>query len=451
MKIWQKNYNVNEIIEQFTIGKDKDLDLDLAWFDIVGSMAHIKMLSVIGILDEVEQKKLHAGLKEILDEVNNGKFRIQNGVEDVHSQIEILLTGNLGDMGKKIHSGRSRNDQVLLDLKLYMRQNIQEIVELTNNLFNRLINLSESYRHILMPGYTHFQVAMPSSFGLWFGAYAESLTDDLQQLKATFDIINKNPLGSAAGYGTSFPINRQLTTELLGFDIMDYNVVYAQMGRGKAEKVFANSMGLIADTLGKLATDVCLYAGQNFGFISFPDEYTTGSSIMPHKKNPDVFELIRGKCNKIKALPNEISLLTTNLPAGYHRDMQLIKENLFDAISSLKDCLYITEFMLANIMVKDNILDDEKYKYIFSVEKVNELVLEGMSFRDAYKKVAEMIENGSYQPVYEVRHTHEGSIGNLCNDKIIGKMNPIIGYFNEKYDRIQKILHQLIENSPHDS
>jgi len=448
MKIWQKNYNVNEIIEQFTIGKDKDLDLDLARFDIVGSMAHIKMLSVIGILDEAEQEKLHAGLVEILDEVNSEKFRIKDGVEDIHSQIEILLTSNLGDLGKKIHSGRSRNDQVLLDLKLYMRQNIQGIVELTNNLFNRLINLSESYRHILMPGYTHLQVAMPSSFGLWFGAYAESLTDDLQQLRAAFDIINKNPLGSAAGYGTSFPINRQLTTELLGFDIMDYNVVYAQMGRGKAEKVFANSIGLIADTLGKLATDVCLYSGQNFSFISFPDEYTTGSSIMPHKKNPDVFELIRGKCNKIKALPNEISLLTTNLPAGYHRDMQLIKENLFDAISSLKDCLYITEFMLANIMVKDNILDDEKYKYIFSVEKVNELVLEGMSFRDAYKKVAEMIENGSYQPVNEVRHTHEGSIGNLCNDKIIEKMNPIIGYFNEKFDHIQKALHDLIGNSP---
>jgi argininosuccinate lyase len=388
--------------------------------------------------------KLHRELRLILNEVIDGKFTISDGVEDVHSQVEINLIRNLGNVGKKIHSGRSRNDQVLLDLKLYMRQNIETIVELTKNLFNRLINLSELYQHILMPGYTHFQVAMPSSFGLWFGSYAESLTDDLLHLKAAFDIINKNPLGSAAGYGSSFPLNRQLTTDLLGFDEMNYNVVYAQMGRGKAEKVLASSMSLIADTLGKLASDVCLYMGQDFGFISFPDEYTTGSSIMPHKKNPDVFELVRGKCNKIKAISNEINLLTTNLPIGYHRDMQLLKENLFDGIATLKDCLYITEFMLCQIKVKDNIIKDDKYKYLFSVEKVNELVLKGLSFRDAYLKVGEMIENGTYKPDYNVRHTHEGSIGNLCNDKIIDKMNLLTDYFSNKFSNIKNSLDHLI-------
>jgi len=444
MKIWQKNYNINEIIEHFTIGRDRELDLQLAWFDVIGSMAHIKMLNKVGLLDTKDYENLHIGLRDILNEIDACKFTIQEGVEDIHSQVEISLTKNLGDIGKKIHSGRSRNDQVLLDLKLYMRYNVKTIVDLAQNLFNRLINLSELYKDKLMPGYTHFQVAMPSSFGLWFGAYAESLTDDLLNLKAAFEIINQNPLGSAAGYGTSFPLDRQMTTDLMGFDNMNYNVVYAQMGRGKAEKVMANSMSLIADTLGKLASDVCLYMGQNFGFISFPDEYTTGSSIMPHKKNPDVFELIRGKCNKIKALSNEINLQTTNLPAGYHRDMQLLKENLFDAIAMLKDCLFMTEFMLTHIIVHDNIVEDEKYKYLFSVEKVNELVLEGMSFRDAYVKVGEMIEDGSYKPNYNIQHTHEGSIGNLCNDKIIDKMNLLADYFNQLFQNIESALDQLI-------
>jgi argininosuccinate lyase len=444
MKIWKKNYDVDEIIEQFTIGRDKELDLELAWFDVVGSMAHIRMLHSVGLLQKEEFEKLQKGLRLILEEINDGKFVIPDGVEDVHSQVEILLTRNLGEVGKKIHSGRSRNDQVLLDLKLFMRNNVETIVELTQNLFNRLMNLSELYQHVLMPGYTHFQVAMPSSFGLWFGSYAESLTDDLLHLKAAFEIINKNPLGSAAGYGSSFPLDRQLTTDLLGFDEMNYNVVYAQMGRGKAEKILAGSMSLIADTLGKLAADVCLYMGQDFGFISFPDQYTTGSSIMPHKKNPDVFELIRGKCNKIKAISNEINLLTTNLPMGYHRDMQLLKENLFDGIASLKDCLFITEFMLGQIKVKDQIIEEDKYKYMFSVEKVNKLVLDGLSFRDAYMKVGQMIENGTYQPDYNIRHTHEGSMGNLCNDKIIDKMNLLTDYFSNKFSNIKISMDQLI-------
>ena len=444
MKIWQKKYSINEIIEHFTIGRDRELDLEIAWFDVIGSMAHIKMLKEVDLLDTQDYEDLHTGLQDILNEINDCKFTIQDGVEDIHSQVEISLTKNLGDIGKKIHSGRSRNDQVLLDLKLFIRYNVEKIVDLTQNLFKRLINLSELYKDKLMPGYTHFQVAMPSSFGLWFGAYAESLTDDLINLKAAFEIINQNPLGSAAGYGTSFPLDRQLTTDLMGFTNMNYNVVYAQMGRGKAEKVMANSMGLIADTLGKLASDVCLYMGQNFGFISFPDEYTTGSSIMPHKKNPDVFELIRGKCNKIKALSNEINLVTTNLPAGYHRDMQILKENFFDAISTLKDCLFMTEFMLTRIIVNDNIVEDEKYKYLFSVEKVNKLVLEGMSFRDAYVKVGEMIEDGSYTPNYDIQHTHEGSIGNLCNDKIMDKMNLLTDYFNHQFQNINSSLDQLI-------
>jgi argininosuccinate lyase len=446
MKLWQKKYNVNEIIDHFTVGKDREMDLELAWFDVVGSMAHIKMLLEVDLLKKDEHANLQKGLLDILVDINDGKFIIKEGVEDIHSQVEITLTEKLGEVGKKIHSGRSRNDQVLLDLKLFMRENIKNIVELTHNLFKRLINLSEAYKDILLPGYTHFQLAMPSSFGLWFGAYAESLSDDLLNLKAAFEMVNQNPLGSAAGYGTSFPLNRQLTTELLGFENMNYNVVYAQMGRGKAEKVLANSMGLIADTLGKLASDVCLYMGQDFGFINFPDEYTTGSSIMPHKKNPDVFELIRGKCNKIKSIPNEIHLLTTNLPSGYHRDMQLIKENLFDSLASLKDCLFVAEFMLTHIKINDHIFEDAKYRYLFSVEKVNELVLEGMSFRDAYKKVGEMIENGTFQPNYEIHHTHEGSIGNLCNDKILDKMNKLIEYFERKYFDINIAENKLIKS-----
>ena len=445
MKIWQKNYDVNKIIEDFTIGKDSVLDLELAIYDVLGSLAHISMLKDIHLLEETEHSSLQSGLIDIIEDIKNKNFRIDERVEDIHSQIEIILTDKLGDIGKKIHSGRSRNDQVLLDLKLYMRNEIKEIVNLTNNLFNRLINLSEAHQEKLMPGYTHFQVAMPSSFGLWFGAYAESLSDDLVSLKAAFEIINQNPLGSAAGYGSSFPLKRQLTTDLLAFDSMNYNVVYAQMGRGKAEKVLANAIALIADTLGKLATDICIYMGQDFGFITFPDEYTTGSSIMPHKKNPDVFELIRGKCNQIKAVSYEFSLLTTNLPAGYHRDMQLLKENLMNSIDTIKNCLYMSEFMLTRIKVNDDIIKKDKYKYLFSVEKVNQLVLEGMSFRDAYRKVGEMIEKGSYLPDFELEHTHEGSIGNLCNEEIIEKMKSITKYFDEKSQIIDQAIKRLTE------
>ncbi len=445
MKIWQKNYDVNKIIEDFTIGKDSELDLALAFYDVLGSLAHIAMLKDIHLINEKEHESLQDGLVAILEDIKKNKFRIEQGVEDIHSQVEIILTNKLGDIGKKIHSGRSRNDQILLDIKLYMRNEIQEIVGLTNNLFKRLINLSETHQEKLMPGYTHFQVAMPSSFGLWFGAYAESLSDDLVILKAAYDIINQNPLGSAAGYGSSFPLNRQMTTELLAFDSMNYNVVYAQMGRGKAEKVLSNAIALIADTMGKLATDICLYMGQDFGFISFPDEYTTGSSIMPHKKNPDVFELIRGKCNQIKAVSYEFSLLTANLPAGYHRDMQLLKENLMNSIDTLKNCLYMTEFMLESIKVNDDIVRKDKYKYLFSVEKVNQFVLEGMSFRDAYRKVADMIDNGSYQPDFELDHTHEGSIGNLCNEEIIKKMQVNVEYFKEKAEQVNQAYKSLYE------
>lgn len=451
MKLWQKKYEVDDVIEKFTVGNDRDLDLTLARYDVIGSMAHIKMLWDIGLLEEKEFLSLHKGLEDILGDIMDGKFVIQEGVEDVHSQVEMTLTNRLGEEGKKIHSGRSRNDQVLLDLKLYMRENIYEIVSLTKNLFDRLVNLSELHQSVLMPGYTHFQLAMPSSFGLWFGAYAESLADDMLTLKSAFEIINQNPLGSAAGYGSSFPLNRKLTTKLLAFETLSYNVVYAQMGRGKSEKVLANALGFIADTLGKLASDICLYMGQNFGFVSFPDELTTGSSIMPHKKNPDVFELIRGKCNKIKALPNEISMLTTNLPSGYHRDMQLLKENLFYTVEDMKECLFMSEFMLAQIRINDHIIEDNKYKYLFTVEKVNRMVLDGMSFRDAYRKVSEMIDDGSYEPEYELTHTHEGSLGNLCNEEIIAKMELVIGYFNDKFVHIHAVLEELIESSSQDS
>jgi len=446
MKIWQKNYDIDKAIEHFTVGKDRLHDLRLAWFDVIGSMAHIKMLNDINLISDDDLEILNKELKSILSEIEKGNFKIEDDVEDIHSQIEILLTRSVGNAGKKIHSGRSRNDQVLVDLKLFMRSEIEEIVALTQNLFKRLINLSSIYKDVLMPGYTHFQIAMPSSFGLWFGAYAESLVDDLILMQSTFNIINQNPLGSAAGYGTSFPLKRQLTTDLLGFDSMNYNVIYAQMGRGKAEKVLAMSLSSIADTLGKLAADICLYLGQNFGFISFPDEYTTGSSIMPHKKNPDVFELIRGKCNKVKAISNEISQITGNLPSGYHREMQLLKESLFEGIDMIKDCLMMSEFMIKNIIINDQIMDDDRYKYIFSVEAVNDLVLGGMSFRDAYRKVAEMIENGTFKPSDEINHTHEGSIGNLCNEKIVEKMVPLTDFFESKFENIKLILDRLKES-----
>lgn len=444
MKLWQKQSDVNKLIEQFTIGKDNILDMELAYFDVVGSMAHAKMLSEIGLLTSEEYLKIHQSLTEILKDIENKNFEIKEGIEDIHSQVELTLTERLGETGKKIHAGRSRNDQVLLDLKLYFRWQIYEIVQLTESLFSRLIDLSNQHREVLLPGYTHFQMAMPSSFGLWFGAYAESLTDDMVLLRATFEVINRNPLGSAAGYGSSFPLDRQMTTDLLGFDSMNYNVVYAQMGRGKAEKTLAIALGSIADTLGKFSYDACLYMSQNFGFISFPEEYTTGSSIMPHKKNPDVFELIRGKCNQIKSLVTEISLLTGNLPSGYHRDLQLLKESLFDGIESMKECLFMARFMLDKIEVRQNILDDEKYDYIFSVELVNELVQKGKSFRDAYREVGKRIAEGNYVPQKELDHTHAGSLGNLKNDEIEALMDQHLNFFKLKYARIESTMKNLI-------
>lgn len=443
-KLWQKDLEVDKKIEVFTVGKDRELDLLLAEYDVLGSLAHIRMLNSISLLTDAELQILTKGLVEIYDIAKQGKFEIEDGVEDVHSQVELMLTRQYGDVGKKIHSGRSRNDQVLLDLKLFMRNRVIDIVKQIELLFKQWIALSEKYKDVLMPGYTHMQIAMPSSFGLWFGAYAESLTDDISILKKAFEIINRNPLGSAAGYGSSFPLNRQMTTDLLGFESMNYNVVYAQMGRGKAEKVLANAMGIVADTLGKFAMDVTTYMSQNHGFISFPDEYTTGSSIMPHKKNPDVFELIRAHCNKIKALPNEISMITTNLPLGYHRDLQLIKENFMPAIDELADCLEMTRFMLEHIRVHKDILKDEKYKFLFSVELINKLVQDGMPFRDAYKEVGKRIADNTFNPPLEVQHTHEGSLGNLYNNEIKGRMEKEAGWFLDIYSDIESKLRELL-------
>lgn len=442
MKIWQKNTDVNSFVETFTIGNDRTLDLQLAASDVLGSLAHTRMLHRIGLLEDAELHDVQEGLKAIFREILDGTFTIDEGVEDVHSQVELLLTKRIGDAGKKIHSGRSRNDQVLVDLKLFFRTEIENIISNTRILFTRLITLSETHKHILLPGYTHLQVAMPSSFGLWFGAYAESLVDDLELMKAAWRVCNKNPLGSAAGYGSSFPLNRTLTTELLGFDDLNYNVVYAQMGRGKTERILAQAMSAIAATLAKFAMDICLYINQNFGFISFPDHLTTGSSIMPHKKNPDVFELVRSRCNKIQALPNEIALMTTNLPSGYHRDLQLLKENLFPAFKSLNECLEITAFMLDHIRIKENILDDTKYDYLFSVEVVNNEVLNGVPFREAYKNIGLAIEEGTYKPMKSVNHTHEGSIGNLCNDRIKRAFDLLVDSF--EFDRVHKALDELV-------
>lgn len=418
MKLWQKDKESSREVERFTVGRDREMDMYMARFDVLGSLAHIQMLQSIGLLAKDELTILQAELKNIYKRINAGDFTLEEGVEDIHSQVELELTKKLGEVGKKIHSGRSRNDQVLLDVKLYLRHEIQELVNNIEPLFELLITQSKKFKDHLLPGYTHLQLAMPSSFGLWFGAYAESLVDDLITLEAAYRVVNKNPLGSAAGYGSSFPLNRKMTTRLLGFDDLNYNVVYAQMGRGKTERVVASAMANVASTIGKLSMDVCLFMNQNFGFISFPDELTTGSSIMPHKKNPDVFELIRAKCNQISALPNDIAMLTANLPSGYHRDLQLLKEQLFPAVQNLKDCLQMARFMLSNIQVKENILEDEKYQYLFSVEEVNKLVLAGIPFRDAYKKVGLDIEQGNYKPEKNVRHTHEGSIGNLCNNEI---------------------------------
>lgn len=418
MKLWQKNTLVNKDIEEYTVGKDREMDLYLAKHDILGSMAHITMLTSIGLLTSTELSVLLKELKKIYQIVEKGEFVIEDDIEDVHSQIELMLTRALGDTGKKIHSGRSRNDQILLDLKLFTRDQIKITVESVSHLIDILLAQSERYKHVLMPGYTHLQIAMPSSFGLWFGAYAESLVDDLQVLLSAFRIVNRNPLGSAAGYGSSFPLNRQMTTDLLGFDSMNYNVVYAQMGRGKMERTVSFALAGIAATLSRLSFDACLYNSQNFNFIKLPDEYTTGSSIMPHKKNPDVFELTRAKCNKLQALPTEITLMTNNLPSGYFRDMQLIKEVFLPSFDELNNCISMIGRMLSQIKVNEQILDDDKYSFIFSVEEVNKLAAEGMPFRDAYKKVGMEIENGNFRPNKEVHHTHEGSIGNLCNENI---------------------------------
>lgn len=427
MKLWQKENNTtSEWIEKFTVGKDNELDIVLAEFDVLGSLAHTEMLESIGLLTKEELILIHTELKKILEEIKQGQFKIEDGVEDIHSQIELMLTNRIGEAGKKIHSGRSRNDQVLVDIKLYLRHEIKQIANLVHSLFNQLIQLSDTHRSKLLPGYTHLQIAMPSSFGLWFGAYAESLTDDMELLIAAYNVANKNPLGSGAGYGSSFPLDRTKTAELLKFKTLNYNVVYAQMTRGKTEKIVAMAMASVAATLSKLAYDVCLYINQNFGFITFPDNLTTGSSIMPHKKNPDVFELIRAKCNKLQALPNELTLLINNLPSGYHRDMQLTKESLFPAIVELKNCIETTELMLKHIQIKKDILADEKYKYLFSVEAVNEEVLAGVPFREAYKKIGKAIEDGSFNPSININHTHEGSIGNLCNEQNVKQMNELM-------------------------
>ena len=443
MKLWEKGIPVNKAIEDFTVGKDRELDLYLAPFDILGSMAHITMLESVGLIERNELPVLLTELKRLYQKAIENDFSIDEGVEDVHSQVEFLLTQELGDLGKKIHSGRSRNDQVLLDMKLFTRDAIREIVEGTSSLIDILLGRAEETKSVLMPGYTHLQIAMPSSFGLWFSAYAESLTDDLELLLSAYKITNQNPLGSAAGYGSSFPLNRQLTTDLLGFAKMSYNVVYAQMGRGKVEKIVSFALANLASTISKLAFDVCLFMSQNFSFVSLPSEFTTGSSIMPHKKNPDVFELIRAKCNKLQGIPNQISIMVNNLPSGYFRDLQIVKEVFLPSFKDLNDCINIAALALENLSVKDNILEDSKYDYLFSVEKVNELVLKGMPFRDAYKTVGEQIETGKFQTNKVVAHTHEGSIGNLCLDKIADYKNQKIESFN--FGEVESAIKQLLK------
>ena len=443
MKLWEKSVKIDKDIERYTIGRDREIDLYLAPFDVLGSMAHITMLESIGLLDKHELGVLLAEMKKIYADAVAGNFEIEEGIEDVHSEVELILTRRLGDIGKKIHSGRSRNDQVLVDLKLYMRHELQEITRLTVELFNMLIQQSEKYKNVLMPGYTHLQVAMPSSFGLWFGAYAEGLVDDLTVLNAAYKVVNRNPLGSAAGYGSSFPLNRQMTTDLLGFDSMDYNVVYAQMGRGKSERIVAQALGGIAATLAKLAFDACMYSSQNFGFIKLHDAFTTGSSIMPHKKNPDVFELTRAKCNKIQAVPEQIMLIMNNLPSGYFRDLQIIKEVFLPTFDELKDCLRMVTLMLEHITVNEHILDDSRYDLMFSVEEVNRLATNGMPFRDAYKKVGLDIEAGKFTPTKSVAHTHEGSIGNLCNDRICALMDDVVKSFN--FEKVDMAVEKLVK------
>jgi argininosuccinate lyase len=443
MKLWEKETKVSEIVERYTVGRDLEFDIQLAPFDVLGSLAHTEMLSTIGLLETEEKEQIHQELKAIYADIVAGDFAMREGVEDIHSQVELMLTERLGAIGKKIHSGRSRNDQVLVDLKLFMRQEIKEIVEGTDALFSRLTSLSDQYKDVLMPGYTHMQVAMPSSFGLWFGAYAESLVDDLYMMKAAYKVVNKNPLGSGAGFGSSFPLNRTLTTQLLGFEDLNYNVVYAMMGRGKAERSLAMGMAAIGATLAKFAMDICLYMGQDFGFLSFPDELTTGSSIMPHKKNPDVFELMRGKCNRIQALPNDIALMTANLPVGYHREMQLIKEVLFPAIQDLKDCLFMADFMLQKVRINEDLILKEKYKYLFSVEETNKLVLQAVPFRDAYKQIGLAIERGDFEPERSVNHSHEGSIGQLNLDEIRQMMQTSLNSF--RFEKWEQAIDDLVK------
>ncbi|MBN1463375.1 MAG: argininosuccinate lyase [Paludibacteraceae bacterium] len=444
-KLWDKGTSVNQDIEQFTIGKDQEMDLFLAKADVIGSMAHISMLASIGLLKNEELELLLTELRNIYGIIEKGDFVIEKGVEDVHSQVELLLTRKIGDAGKKIHSGRSRNDQILVDLKLYTRSRIFEITQAVQALFGTLQAQSERYKEVLLPGYTHLQIAMPSSFGLWFGAYAESLTDDMQLLLAAWKICNRNPLGSAAGYGSSFPLNRQKTTDLLGFDGLNYNVVYAQMGRGKMERSVAYALASLAGTISKLAYDACLFSSQNFGFIQLADEFTTGSSIMPHKKNPDVFELTRAKCNKLQALPNDILLITNNLPSGYFRDLQIIKELFIPAFDELLACIKITTQMMQQVKINETILSDSKYNLIFSVEEVNRLTLEGIPFRDAYKQVADSIEKNTFKPEKNIHHTHEGSIGNLCNKEINALMENTLNAFTFKkaFDAEQKLVTPL--------
>ncbi|OYU56227.1 MAG: argininosuccinate lyase [Chitinophagaceae bacterium BSSC1] len=444
MKLWQKNTTVSAAVEKFTVGKDKEFDLLLAPYDVLGNMAHAKMLASVGLLKAEEAAALVEELQAIYAKAITGELTIADNVEDIHSQVEFMLTQALGDTGKKIHSARSRNDQVLVDIKLFLRAEITQLVAAVEPFFKLLQSQSEQFKNHLLPGYTHLQLAMPSSFGLWFGAYAESLVDDLITLQGAYKVVNKNPLGSAAGYGSSFPINRTMTTQLLGFADLNYNVVYAQMGRGKAERITAQAMANLAETLSRMSMDMCLYLNQQFSFVSFPAELTTGSSIMPHKKNPDVFELIRSHCNRIKALPNEISMMTTNLPSGYHRDLQLLKEHLFPAFQTLKDCLSMAQLMLENIQVQENIMADEKYKYAFSVEAVNELVLQGVPFRDAYKQVGLTIEAGQFEHGASVNHVHEGSIGNLCSEQINNMMQEVLAGFG--FEQTENAITALLQN-----
>ncbi len=442
MKLWQKDKASLKEVERFTVGNDRDMDLYLAPFDVIGSLAHIKMLESVGLLTSDEYNRIAPELKTIYREVTTSTFRLPDEVEDIHSFVEAQLTKRLGDDGKKIHSGRSRNDQVLVDIRLFLRNEIERTVGSVNRLFELLLQQSALHKEKLLPGYTHLQLAMPSSFGLWFGAYAEALVDDLITLEAAYRVVNKNPLGSAAGYGSSFPLDRRMTTDLLGFDDLNYNVVYAQMGRGKVERIVASALANIAGTLGKMSMDACLFLNQNFGFISFPEELTTGSSIMPHKKNPDVFELIRARGNQLMSLPNDITVITANLPSGYHRDLQLLKTLLFPALRDLRDCLEMAHLMLSNVEVQPNILDNEKYRFIFSVEEVNKLVLSGMPFRDAYRKVGEDIQAGKFNPERSIRHVHEGSIGNLNHAEIKQAMDRVLSSFD--FEKARKAVEALL-------